>query len=159
MKKEINVIVEGGKASAGPPLGPALGPMGVNAGQVVAKINEETKEFEGMKIPVTVIIETSDKSFEIKIGTPPISELLKKSAGVQKGTGSKETVGNISLEELVKVAKGKTKTSLSADLKGTVKEAAGSCKSLGLTIEGKDPREIIREIDDGKHDSLFKVEA
>ncbi len=83
-----------------------------------------------------------------------MSELIKKEAGVQKGTADKENVGDISLEKLVAVAKKKQDVSLGKTLKDTLKEAAGTCNSMGITIDGKDPRAVIREIDDGKHDSL-----
>ncbi len=83
-----------------------------------------------------------------------ISELIKKEAGVQKGTGDKTKVGDISLEKLISVAKKKQDVSLGKTLKDTLKEAAGTCNSMGITIDGKDPRTVIREIDDGKHDSV-----
>ncbi len=156
MEKTINAIVDGGKATAGPPLGPALGPLGVNAGQVIAKINEATKDFAGMKVPVKVIVDTETKEFRIEVGTPPTSELIKKEAGIEKGSGTKdEPAGDIALEKLAKIAKSKS-NSLGRDLKSTLKEVCGSCLSLGLTIDGKNPRDVIQEIDDGKHDSLVK---
>ena len=155
MKKTISAIVEGGAASAGPPLGPALGPLGVNTGQVVDKINELTSAFKGMKVPVKIVVDTGTKEFEVEVGSPPAAELIKKEAGVEKGTGSKEAVGNISLEALVKLAAGKKGGSLGKSTKDVAKELAGTCKSLGITIEGKDARMVIREIDEGKHDSLF----
>ncbi len=156
MEKIINAIVDGGKATAGPPLGPALGPLGVNAGQVVAKINEATKDFSGMKVPVKVIVDTETKEFRIEVGTPPTSELIKKEAGIEKGAGNREEpAGDITLEKLVKIAKSKS-NSLGKDTKSTLKEVCGSCLSLGVNIDGKNPRDIIKEIDDGKHDSLLK---
>lgn len=155
MEKVINAIVDGGKATAGPPLGPALGPLGINAGQVVAKINEATKAFENMKVPVKVIVNTETKEFMVEIGTPPTAELLKKAAGIPKGAGNRESpAGNIALEEIVKIAKSKT-NSLGRSLKNTTKEICGSCVSAGITIDGKNAKEIIMEIDAGKHDSLF----
>ena len=75
---KIKAMVEGGKATAGAPLGPALGPLGVNIGQVVAKINEQTKKFEGMTVPVEVDVNPSKKTFEIFVGSPPTSALIKK---------------------------------------------------------------------------------
>lgn len=156
MEKTINAIIDGGKATAGPPLGPALGPLGINAGQVIAKINEATKDFAGMKVPVKVIVDTETKEFRIEVGTPPTSELIKKEAGIEKGSGTKdEPAGDIALEKLVKIAKSKS-NSLGRDLKSTLKEVCGSCLSLGVTIDGKNPRDVIKEIDDGKHDSLIK---
>lgn len=156
MEKTINAIVDGGKATAGPPLGPALGPLGVNAGQVIAKINEATKDFAGMKVPVKVIVDTDTKEFRVEVGTPPTAELIKKEAGIEKGAGNREApAGDISVEQAVKIAKSK-KDSLGKDLKSTLKEICGTCVSLGVTIGGKNPRDVIVEIDEGKHDSLIK---
>jgi large subunit ribosomal protein L11 len=153
--KTIDAIVEGGKASAGPPLGPALGPLGVNAAQVVAKINEATKEFSGMKVPVKVIVDPKTKSFTIEIGSPPTAEIIKKEAGVEKGAGNREAMaGNIALERIVKIAKAK-KNSLGKGVKEVAKEMLGSCLSMGITVDGKNAGEVIKEVNAGKHDSLF----
>lgn len=155
MEKTIDVIVDGGKATAGPPLGPSLGPMGVNAGAVVAKINESTKDFAGMKVPVKVIVDTTTKEFRIEVGTPPTAELIKKEAGIEKGAGNREAAaGDIKLDACVRIAKAKS-NSLGKTLRDTLKEVIGSCQSIGVTIEGKDPKTVIREIEDGKHDSLL----
>lgn len=155
MEKTIDTIVEGGKASAGPPLAPALAPLGVNIGQVVAKINEATKDFAGTKIPVKVIVNTDTKAFKVEVGTPPTSELIKKEAGIEKGAGNREApAGDISLEKLVKIAKSK-RNSLGKSLKETLKEVAGACVSMGVTINGKNAKKIIAEIDEKKHDSLL----
>lgn len=155
MEKTIVAIVEGGKATAGPPLGPALGPLGINAGQVVAKINEETKDFKGMKVPVKVIVNTETKEFRIEVGSPPTAEIIKKEIGIEKGAGTREApAGDISLESLVKVAKTKS-NSLGKDLKNSLKEIVGTCVSMGVTVNGKDPKEVIREIDKGEYDSLL----
>ncbi len=155
---EIKLLVEGGKASAGPPLGPALGPFGINVGQVVAKINERTKEFAGMTVPVTVIVDPKTKSFDVKVGSPPVSALIKKELGVEKGakTAGSEVVGNLSLQQVVQIAKVKRSGSLAKTLKAAVKEVLGTCVSMGVTVEGRDPREIQQEVDAGKHDEVLK---
>lgn len=88
----VEALVPGGKASAGPPLGPALGPLGVNVAQVVAKINEQTKDLNGMQVPVKVIVK-SRTEFEIEVGTPPTSALIIREIGVEKGSGDKTIVG------------------------------------------------------------------
>jgi len=156
MEKTIDTIIDGGKATAGPPLGPALGPLGINAGQVVAKINEMTKAFGGMKVPIKVIVDTTSKSFRIEVGTPPTAELIKKEAGIEKGAGNREApAGDVSIEKLVKIAKAKS-NSLGKSVKDTLKEVVGSCQSLGVTIDGKKPSEVIKEIGQGAHDSLLK---
>ncbi|HIH77828.1 MAG TPA: 50S ribosomal protein L11, partial [Halobacteria archaeon] len=99
MTEIVELLVPGGKVTAGPPVGPALGPLGVNIKQIVDEINKVTKEFEGMQIPVKVIIE-DNKSFSIEMGTPPTAELIKKEVGLEKGSSQpgKELIGNISLD-------------------------------------------------------------
>ncbi|MCD6279475.1 50S ribosomal protein L11 [Candidatus Micrarchaeota archaeon] len=152
----INAMVEGGSASAGPPLGPALGPLKVNIGQVIAKINEKTKGFKGIKVPVKVIVDKDSKEFRIEVGSPPVSELLKKKAGIEKGRKEKgEVVGDIKLESVIELAKSIRDKSLSRTLKSTTKEVLGTCISLGLNCNGKPALEVIKEINDGKHDTLF----
>ena len=154
--KTIDAIVEGGKATAGPPLGPALGPLGVNAGQVVAKINEETKAFSGMKVPVKVHVDPKSKTFTIEVGSPPTAEIIKKEAGIEKGAGNREApAGNISLAKLVAIAKAKN-NSLGKTPKDTLKEILGSCVSMGVNVEGRKAKDMIREVEAGKHDSLLQ---
>ncbi len=153
--KTISVIVEGGKATPGPPLAPALAPLGVNIGKVVAEINQATKSFAGIKVPVKVLVDPKTKEFQIEVGSPPTSELIKKEAGIEKGAGNREApAGDISLEKIISIAKAKT-NSLASDLKGKVKEVLGTCVSIGVTVNGKSPKEIIKEIDKGMHDSLL----
>lgn len=161
-KLTIPAMVEGGKASAGPPLGPALGPAGVNIGQVIALINEKTKAFAGITVPVKVIVDTSSKSFEIEIGTPPTSALIKKELGIKEpvkeeaGAKGKKIIGNITLDKLMNVANSKADSSLAKTVKARVKEAAGTCLSLGVTVEGKNPKEFIAEVNEGKYDAKLK---
>lgn len=158
MKSRVKVLVEGGKASPGPPLGPALGPLGINIGQVVAKINEQTATFEGMKVPVSVIVDKKTKQFEIEVGSPPIAALVKKKLGLEKGakTSGTEVVGNLTLSQAVEIAKLKAEGTLAKGLKAAVKEVLGTCLSIGVTVEGKDAREVQREVDEGKHDEVLK---
>jgi len=157
MAEKIEVLVDGGKASPGPPLGPALGPLGINIVNVVAEINEKTKNFTGMKVPVKIIIE-KDKSFTITVGTPPTTALLRAELGVEKGTGAvrEQSSGNLSIEQIVKVAKMKENDLLGNELKFKVKEVLGSCVSMGVTVEGKDPRDVQRELAKGDFDSRIK---
>lgn len=158
MESRVKVMVEGGKANPGPPLGPALGPLGVNVAQVVAKINEATSSFAGMKVPVTVVVKKKTKEFSIEVGSPPTAALIKKELGLEKGakTAGKEVVGNLSLAQVVKIAKLKLGTSLAKGLKSAVKEVLGTCVSLGVTVEGKSPKEVQKEIDEGKHDEELR---
>ena len=158
MKQTINALVDGGKASAGPPLGPALGPMGINIGAVVGAINEKTKSFAGMKVPVKVIIDPVTKEFEISVGTPPTSALIKKELNIESGSGEPKTkiVGDLSLEGAIKVARMKRDGMLAASLKAAVKEVLGVCVSMGVTVGGKPAREFQAEIAQGLHDGALK---
>jgi len=152
-KKVVEALVAGGQATAGPPLGPALGPLGVNVLAIVNKINEVTKDYAGMKVPVKVIVDTETKEFEVTVGTPTTSALIVSELKIEKGSGSPKAqkVGNLSMEQVVRIARMKQAELLSPNLKAAVKEVLGSCVSMGVTVEGKDPKEVQKEIDEGKH--------
>ena len=154
-KQTISSLVTGGEASAGPPLGPALGPMGVNILEIINTINEKTKEFQGMKIPVTVSVDSDTKKWEIEVGIPSASALLLKEAGIQKGSGTSGTewIGEVSADMIAKVAKVKLETSYASSLKSVAKQIVGTCVSLGIKVEGKTPKEFTAEINEGKWDS------
>jgi len=138
-KETIDVLIEGGKATAAPPLGPALGPMGVNIGEVVGEINNKTKEFAGMKVPVKVIIDKDTKQFTISVGTPPASALIKKEAGIDKGAANAKAdkVADLKIEQVIKIAKMKSDSLLGRDNMAKVKEIIGTCNSMGILVEGK----------------------
>jgi len=156
-KKVIESLVSGGQATAGPPLGPTLGPLGVNIMAIVNKINEVTKSYSGMKVPVKIVVDTETKEFEVTVGTPTVSALIVSELGIQKGSGKPKTdkVGNLSMEQIVRIASVKRAEMLSRKAKTAVKEVLGSCVSMGVTVEGKDPREVQKEIDEGKYESLL----
>jgi len=157
-KKQVEALLNGGEANAGPPLGPALGPLGVNVLQIVNKINELTKAYSGMKVPVRVVVDVDSKDFEVEIGTPSTSALLVKELGIQKGSGSPkaEKVGNLTMEQVAKIASMKMPSSYSKSTKAAAKEVMGTCISLGITIEGKDARDVQKELDQGKWDEVFQ---
>lgn len=159
-KKTIDALVNGGQATAGPPLGPALGPLGVNVLAIVNKINELTKDFAGMKVPVKIIVDPETKQFEVTMGTPTTSALIVSELKIEKGSGKPnvDKVGNLTMAQVVSLAKKKRPELLAKNLKLAAKEILGSCVSMGVTIEGKDPREVQREMDEGKHDPLFEKE-
>ena len=161
MAKEIvESLIEGGKATAAPPLGPALGPMGVNIGQVVADINKKTAEFKGMQVPVKIIIDTDTKKYEIEIGTPPASSLIKKEAGIEKGAGNPlaDKVADLKIEQIIKIAKMKESDLLGKDLKQKIKEIIGTCQSSGVLVEGVPAHDAIGLVNEGKFDKEIKEE-
>jgi len=157
-KKSVSALVSGGEASAGPPLGPALGPMGVNVLQVVNMINDKTKDFPGMKVPVKVEVDSESKKFTVEVGIPPTAALVSKEAGITKGSGAAGTnfAGNITMASAVKIAKMKIDSSYAKDLKSAVKEVIGSCVSSGVKVEEKPAKEVFSDISAGKYDELFK---
>ena len=156
-KKIVEALVNGGQATAGPPLGPALGPLGVNVLAIVNKINEITKDYSGMKVPVKISVDTENKEFEVTVGIPTTSALIISELGVSKGSGvpSTEKIGDLSLEQAIHIAKIKRDNVLARDLKAAVSEVLGTSVSMGVTVEGKDPREVQKEINEGKHDALL----
>lgn len=161
MAKEIvDVLIEGGKASAAPPLGPALGPLGVNIGQIVADINAKTASFKGMKVPVKVTVDKDTKEHQISIGTPPASQLIKKEANIQKGAGNPLTdkVADLKIEQIIKIAKMKEDSLLGKDTKSKVKEIIGTCNSMGIMVEGMTGVDAIKAVNEGRFEREIKAE-
>ncbi|WEU40815.1 MAG: 50S ribosomal protein L11 [Candidatus Odinarchaeum yellowstonii] len=156
--KTIEALVDGGKASAGPPIGPALGPTGVNVLQVVKKINELTEPFAGLKVPVKIHVNDETKTFEIEVGTPPASALIVKALGKEKGSQKPKTdiIGDLPLEKIIEIAKAKMPSLLCDSLKSAVKTILGTCVSLGVTVNGVNPKQIIKKINDGEFDNILK---
>lgn len=158
MAEVVEVLVSGGKATAGPPLGPALGPLGINVKAVIDEINSLTASFNGMQVPV--IIEVDDKkNFTVSVGIPPTTALIMKEAGIEKGSGEPSTqfVGDVSLDAIVGIAKMKFDSMLSYDMKNAVKEVVGTCVSLGVTVNGTKPKDFFKEIDSGTHDAVINA--
>lgn len=147
-KVKLNALVSGGKATAGPPLGPALGPLGVNIGQIIAKINEATKEFAGMDVPVTLEIDPSDKSFDVIVGKPPVSALLKNEAGVAKGSGATgtEVAGDVSMDAVKRIAEQKADQMWGGSEKARIKEVLGVARSAGITVDGKSAKVVTESL-------------
>ncbi|MHC1631101.1 MAG: 50S ribosomal protein L11 [Methanotrichaceae archaeon] len=159
MANVVESLIPGGKASAGPPLGPALGPLGVNVADVVKKINKMTADLNGIQVPVKVTVK-SRTEFEINVGTPPTAALILREAGVEKGAGDAEIVGNLTVEQAVKIVGIKRKDLLSTSLKNAVREIVGTCGSLGISIEGMPYKEAQAAIEEGKFDqALVETDA
>ena len=157
---QIKLLVEGGSMKPGPALSQKLGPAGVPLNEVMKKVNEATKNLEGLKVPVELEIDLKTKDIAVQVFSPPVSELLKKELGAEKGSGDHKqiNVANASIEQIISIAKTKLPDSLSRNLKAAVKTVLGSCVSLGILVENKSPKEIIREIDKGKYDKEIQEE-
>lgn len=156
----VEALIEGGKASAAPPLGPALGPLGVNIGQIVSEINKKTASFKGMQVPVKVNVDTDTKEFTISVGTPPASQLIIKEAGIAKGSSNplQDKVADLKIEQVIKVAKMKEDALLGTGMKEKVKEIVGTCRSMGILVEGVSAQEANDLINAGKFDKKIAAE-
>jgi large subunit ribosomal protein L11 len=167
-KEVIEMLIEGGKASPGPTTAPKLSAYKLNVGEVFKQINEKTREYEGLQVPVKLVIDKKTREYSIEVGLPPVSSLIKKELGIttkekkesvtEAGKEKKEItpMGNLTMEQCVKIAKIKMKDMLVKDLKSAVKMVLGTAVSMPVTVEGKKPKEVLKEIDEGKYDNLFK---
>ncbi len=158
VEKKFNFIVSGGGATGGPPIGPALGPMGINIMQIVAEINKQTGEYKGTPVPVDVFIDTDTKAFTVKVGMLSTFALLTQAVGIQKGSGTPHSakVGDLSFDQLVGVAKKKRAGLYAANLKAATREVLGTCHSMGVTVDGKPAKEVQDLIKSGTYDAQFK---
>ena len=158
VEKKFNFIVPGGGATGGPPIGPALGPMGVNIMLIVAEINKQTGEYKGTPVPVDVVIDTDTKEFTVKVGMLSTFALLTQAVKITKGSGTPHSlkVGDLSFEELVSVAKKKKAGLYAATLKSATREVLGTCNSMGVTVDGKSAKEIQVLIKSGAYDTQLK---
>ena len=156
-KDTVEVLIEGGSATAGPPLGPALGPLGINMMQVVDQINEKTADFAGMKVPVKVIVDGDTKEFDIEIGTPPTTALIKQELGIDQGSHEPglDIINDLPIETALKIARMKFDSLLSNDYKAGIKEVMGTCVSMGISVDGKDPRQAQKDVDAGEYDDIL----
>lgn len=150
----VETLVAGGKATAAPPLAPTLAPLGVDIKGVVAAINEKTASFDGMQVPVKVVVDTDTKEFEITVGTPPASALIKKEAGIEKGSGrqTEEFVADLAIEQVIKIAQMKEQDLHGKTPKARVKEIVGTCNGMGVKVTGKHAKEAMADIEAGKFD-------
>jgi len=159
-KTTINTLVEGGSASAGPPLGPELGPLPADVGEVVSEINDKTSDFNGMEVPVDVTVDEETGDFEVEVGKPPVAALIKDVLGIESGSGEPnlDKVADMEFSQACRIARMKSTDLLGMDLRGCVKEVIGSAQSMGITVDGKDAYDIQQEIDDGEYDEELEQE-
>ena len=151
---QIKLLVDGGEMQPGPALAQKIGPLGLNVGQIIQQVNDATKNFKGLKVPVELFVDPSTKKVEVSVSSPSVSELLKKELGVEKGSGlqKKQKIANASIEQIISIAKAKQKDLLCKDLKSSVKTIIGTCVSLGILVENISASELESQIDEGKFD-------
>ncbi len=133
----IKLQIPGGQATPAPPVGPALGQYGVNMMEFCKAFNSRTQGKEGVIVPVVITV-YEDKSFTFITKTPPASILLKRAAGLAKGSGepNREKVGTVTREQIKEIAQGKLRDLNAADLEGAMKIIEGTARSMGIVVEG-----------------------
>ena len=163
-KEIIELLVEGGKAGPDPDSAQKLSAHKLNIGDVFKKVNEKTEMYKGMQVPVKIIIDKDTKGVEVEVGIPPVSSMIKKELGIEKAKFTEEDIaaektvlGSITMEQCVKIAKMKMDEMLVKDLKSAVKQVVGTAGSMtGIQVEEKGAKEVLKEIDEGKWDKLFR---
>jgi large subunit ribosomal protein L11 len=157
---KVKILAEGGAMKPGPALSQKLGPAGIPINKVIEQVNNATKEFKGLTVPVELDVDMGTKEFEVKVFSPPVSGLLKKELGIEKASGiqKKMQVGNLAIEQIISIAKSKLPSLLCKDLKSAVKTVVGSCVSLGILVENKHASEVEQQIDEGKYDKEIQEE-
>jgi len=151
--EKINLIVDAGKANLGQ-LSSRIASLGFNVNEIQREINEKTKEFSGLKVNVTLVLDNENKKYEIKVRAPSVADLVKKELGVellkiseedkQKG---KTVIGNLTMKQVEKIAKIKAEELGEKDLKKVMRMVISSINTLqGILIEGRKPKEILKEV-------------
>jgi len=135
--KKIRLQIEAGKASPGPPVGPVLGQHGVNIPQFCQMYNDQTREMVGSVVPVEILV-YEDRTFSLVLKTPPVAELLKKYAKLEKGAANPllTKVGKVTKAQIEEIAKIKMKDLNAYDLEGACKIVSGTARSMGILVEG-----------------------
>ena len=134
--KKIKLQIQAAKATPAPPLGPALGQAGINIGDFVTKFNAATKDMAGDKVGVSITV-YEDRSYDFVVKTPPVTGLILKAAGVEKGSGKNVAtkVGKITRAQALEIAKKKMKDLNSKDDEGAINIVAGSARSMGIEVK------------------------
>ncbi len=155
--KTVRARIKGGEATPAPPLGPSLTQLGLDVNKVISEINELTKDYKGMEVTVNVHVNTETKEYRIEVKSPPTSALLLKLAGAEKPSGdpAHSKVGDITFENVVKVALMKKDSLTAKTLKKAVKTVLSTAATIGLTVEGKEPKEVVKEVEEGRYDDIL----
>jgi|APSaa5957512622_1039677.scaffolds.fasta_scaffold15779_4 large subunit ribosomal protein L11 len=148
----IKLLVEGGSMAPGPAVAQQIGPMGINMGKVISDVNEKTKEFKGMNVPVILEVNATTKEYTIEVSSPPTSELIKKELGLELASGErkKNIVANMAIEQAISVTKQKQENMLAKNFVAALRSVIGTCMALGIIIESRDPKDISNGIANGE---------
>jgi len=137
IKTTLILQIPAGQANPAPPVGPALGQHGLNIQEFCTRFNDKTKDKAGDIIPVEITV-YQDRSFDLEFKEPPVSDLLRKAAGIKKGAGNplKEKVGKITKKQVEEIAKRKMPDLNTTDIEAAMKMVEGTARSMGIEIKG-----------------------
>lgn len=137
IKTTLILQIPAGQANPAPPVGPALGQHGLNIQEFCTRFNEKTKDQAGEIIPVEITV-YQDRSFDLKFKQPPVSDLLRKAAGIEKGSGNplKQKVGKVTKKQVEEIAKRKLSDLNTTDIEAAMKMVEGTARSMGIEIKG-----------------------
>jgi large subunit ribosomal protein L11 len=135
IKSTVKIQIDAGKASPAPPIGPSLAPHGINLMMFCKEYNARTAQQVGYIIPATITV-FSDNSFTFSLGTPPTAQLIRKAAGVEKGSGTpnRQKVGKVTRKQVKEIAETKMKDLNAVDIEGAMKQIEGTARSLGIEV-------------------------
>lgn len=151
-KQTLDFLVAGGKATAGPPIGSTLGPLGVNIQAIVTEINKKTADMAGINVPIKLSIDTETKAFEIEVGIPPVSALIMKELKLEKGSGKtgSEFIADMPIDLVIKLSR--VKSNIAPTPKAAVKQVIGTCQAVGVLVEGQNPKDAMKRVEAGEFD-------
>nr|WP_180385539.1 50S ribosomal protein L11 [Pyrodictium delaneyi] len=157
MIRVINVKVKGGEASPAPPLSDSLKKVGLDVEKVVEEINKLTERYKGFEVQVKIIVDEDTKEYEIEVKPPTTTELLLKAVGAKEPSGDPmhQKIGDLPFEKIVEIAIMKKPALTAKTLKAAVKTILGSARSIGITVDGKDPKQVTREVEEGVYDAVL----
>jgi len=152
----INLKIKGGEASE-KQLGPTISQLGLDVKKVIEEINKKTERYKGMEVKVKIMVDEETKEYEIEIKPPTTTELLLKAVGASKPSGDPmhQKIGDLPFEKIVEIAILKKPDLLAKSLKAAVKTILGSARSIGITVDGKDPKQVTREVEEGLYDAIL----
>ncbi len=155
--RSVTIKIRGGEASPAPPVGPVIEQLGLDVKKVVDEINKLTERFKGFEVKVKIIVDEETKEYEIEVRGPTTTELLLKAVGADKPSGDPmhQKIGDLPFEKIVEIAILKKHDMLAKTLKAAVKTVLGSARSIGITVDGKDPKQVTKEVEAGVYDAIL----
>ena len=153
----VNVKVRGGQAKPEPPISDIASKLGLDVNALVDAINKATERYKDFEVQVKIIIDEETKEFDIEVKPPTTTELLLKAVGAKEPSGDPmhKKIGDLPFEKIVEIAILKKPSLNAKTLKAAVKTIIGSARSIGITIDGKDGKQVTKEVEDGIYDAML----